>query len=274
MRETPELFDQSALKRQRRQAHEMFLQNRAATEVEERLSEINRAFTALAVITPFPSLWQGRLPDARILAPAATLALGESSADLVIHGLALHTADDPVGQLIQVRRALRPDGLFVGTLFGGQTLFELRASLAEAEVALTGGLSQRVSPMADIRDLGALLQRAGFALPVADTDRVTVAYRDLRHLRNDLRAMGEGNALAGRRRTPPPRDLFPLAERIYREKFSTEDGKLAATFEIVTLTGWAPAPEQPRPLRPGSAQARLADALNTIETALPRGEDT
>ena len=274
MRETPELFDLSALDRQRRQAYEMFLQNRAAAEVEERLSEVNRTFTAPTVVTPFAGVWQQRLPTARFVEPDETLALDEACADLVVHGLALHSANDPVGQLIQARRALKPDGLFIGTLFGGQTLYELRASLAEAEIALTGGLSERVSPMADVRELGSLLQRAGFALPVADTDRVTVAYKDLRHLRDDLRAMGEGNVLSGRRRTPPPRDLFQLTERIYHEKFSTEDGRLAATFEIVTLTGWAPAPDQPQPLRPGSAKTRLSDALNTIETALPRGEDT
>jgi hypothetical protein len=165
--------------------------------------------------------------------------------------------------------ALKPDGLFLGILFGGATLQELRAVLAEAETRLTGGLSPRVLPMADLRDLGGLLQRAGLALPVADSRKWTVRYPDLATLVRDLRGMGEANALANRHRVIPPRALFETAESLYRSHFSDKD-YLLATFEIVFLTGWAPDAGQPQPLRPGSAQTRLAEALGVPETPLKR----
>ncbi|MEM1298992.1 MAG: methyltransferase domain-containing protein [Pseudomonadota bacterium] len=202
------------------------------------------------------------------LAPTAwtdALPLPISSQDLILSLLELHWSDDPVGQLIQMRRALRPDGLVLAALFGGQTLHELRTALAEAEVALTGGLSPRVAPMAELRDLGALLQRAGFALPVADTEKLEVTYPDIWALMRDLRCMGETNILAARRRGMTPRRLFEEADRIYRHAFPAEGGRLRATFEIIYLTGWAPAENQPRPLRPGSARMRLSDALGTTE---------
>ena len=154
-------------------------------------------------------------------------------------------------------------------MFGGATLQELRAALAQAETTLTGGLSPRVLPMADIRDLGGLLQRAGLALPVADSRKLTVRYPDLATLIRDLRGMGETNALAARHRALPPRDLFTETERLYRQHFA-DDGYLLATFELVFLTGWAPDATQPQPLRPGSAQTRLADALGVPETPLKR----
>jgi hypothetical protein len=179
--------------------------------------------------------------------------------------MALHWANDPVGQIVQARRALMPDGLFLGACLGGRTLWELRAALTEAEVRLTGGLSPRVAPMGEIRDLGALIQRAGLALPVADSLSLTVEYRDAFHLMKDLRAMGEGNALAARRRTVASRALFSEAARIYAEGFTLPNGRIPATFEFVFLTGWAPADSQPKPLRPGSAAARLADALGVDE---------
>jgi len=177
----------------------------------------------------------------------------------------LHWADDPVGQLVQCRRALRPDGLFIGALLGGQTLNELRSALAEAEVAATGGLSPRVLPMGEIRDLGALLGRAGFALPVADASTTTVSYTDATALMHDLRAMGEANALADRNRSTPPRDMFSRLNRDYFANFAQADWRIPATFEAITLTGWAPSADQPQPLRPGSAQTRLAQALGTEE---------
>ncbi|MFQ6550905.1 SAM-dependent methyltransferase [Aestuariibius insulae] len=264
----PPLFDQTRLERNRQSATEMFLQERAADGIQERLAEVNRTFTAPAIVTPFPQLWRGRLENVLCVPPSDLLSLGERQHDLVVHSLSLHAANDPVGQLVQARLALKPDGLMIATTFGGQTLHELRASLAEAEIALTGGLSPRVSPMADIREFGGLLQRAGFTLPVADRDRFDVQYRDLRHLLRDLKAMGEGNAQTARQKTIAPKDLFSLAERIYRDRFSDGAETLTATFEMITLTGWAPAPDQPVALRPGSASHRLAEALNTTEVAI------
>ncbi len=249
---------------------DLFLFEEAAADVEERLAEVNRSFTAPALVglpdTPFSRL----IPDADVIPDAAELSGEPGSYDLVLHAMSLHWADDPVGQLVQSRLLLRPDGLFIGVLLGGQTLHELRTVLAEAEVRLRGGLSPRVLPMADLRDLGGLLQRAGFALPVADSRTLTVRYRSLAHLVRDLRAMGETNALIERPRTISPKRLFSLAEEIYHDNFSDGDGRLSATFELVFLTGWAPDESQQKPLRPGSARARLADALNTFE--MPTGD--
>lgn len=267
----PALTDRPALARFRaraRRAPALFLHLSVADEVQERLAEVNRRFTAPAVVTPFPEAWRDRLSGARIVPDEPVLALEPGAHDLVIHALALHWADDPLGQIIQCRRALKPDGLFLGALYGGQSLHELRAALAQAESDLYGTLSPRVLPMAEIRDLGALLQRAGLALPVADSVTRRILYRDLRHLAADLRAMGEGNALAARRRAPLSRALLARAEALYRQGFATPEGRLPATAEILFLTGWAPAESQPKPLRPGSATARLAEALGTTETPL------
>jgi hypothetical protein len=196
------------------------------------------------------------------------LALDPGAHDLVVHAMALHWANDPVGQLVQARLALQPDGLLLAVFPGGETLHQLRAVLGQAEIETTGGLSPRVVPMGGLADLGALLQRAGLALPVADSLTLTAEYRDLTHLMHDLRAMGEANALTGRRRQPTRRALFDRAGALYRDHFATAEGRLPATFELVCLTGWAPADSQPRPLRPGSAQMRLAQALGTRETPL------
>jgi SAM-dependent methyltransferase len=273
MSEPPRLTDRPALARNRARAARvgpvLFLQEEVADELQERLTEVNRTFTAPAIVTAWPGLWRARLPAARIVADTPVLDLDPGAHDLVLHVMCLHWADDPVGQLIQCRRALQPDGLFLGATAGGRSLQELRAALAEAEVARTGGLSARVLPMADIRDLGGLLQRAGFALPVADAAPRTILYRGLSQLVADLRAAGEGNALAARSRTYPGRGFAARVEAIYRAHFGAEDGRIPATSETVFLTGWAPAETQPRPLRPGSAAARLADALRTEETRLP-----
>jgi SAM-dependent methyltransferase len=239
----------------------MFLHEESVAEIEERLAEVNRRFTAPAIITAFPDPWRNLLPDARILPDDPVLDLQPEAHDLVIHGLGLHWANDPVGQLIQCRRALRPDGLFLGVTFGGQTLHELRSSLAQAEAALFGGLSPRVLPMGEIRDLGGLLQRAGFSLPVADVLTRRVTYRTMFHLIADLRAMGETSALADRPRRPAPRALFPEAAQLYAEHFPADEGRILATFSMIVLTGWAPHESQQKPLRPGSAITRLADAL-------------
>lgn len=272
MQTPPLLTDLAALARNRARASALFLQELAVGEVQERLAEVNRTFTNAAVVTGFPALWQKALP-ARLVPEADVLALESGAHDLVVHAMGLHWANDPVGQLVQCRRALRPDGLFLGLMFGGQTLHELRAALAQAEAEVTGGLSPRVLPMGEIRDLGALLQRAGFALPVADSFTQTVRYRDAFHLMTDLRAMGEGNALAARLRRPTRRAVFRRAAEIYQAAYGGADGRIPATFEIIVLTGWAPADSQPKPLRPGSAAARLADALNAAETPLPRDAD-
>ena len=249
----------------------LFLQHDVVAQVQERLSEVNRTFTDVAVVTAEPALWQAELPAARIVADGPVLDLVPGSADLVIHALCLHWADDPVGQIVQCARALRPDGLFLAALFGGRTLHELRACLAEAEVAETGGLSPRVLPMGEIRDLGGLVQRAGLALPVADSDLRRVTYRDALHLMADLRSMGETSALHARQRRFTRRSVIAGAAARYAKGFVQPDGRVPATFEIIYLTGWAPHQDQQKPLRPGSAAIRLADALQSRESPLPDG---
>jgi SAM-dependent methyltransferase len=269
----PRLFDPDLLARRRARAMRApadFLHEWAAHDVTERLADINRRFTAPAVVTPRGALWSEALAAAGLPAPhavpdAETLALEPAAHDVVVHALALHWANDPVGQLVQARRALRPDGLLLTVCLGGATLTELRACLAEAEAAETGGLSPRVARMGELRDLGALLQRAGLAMPVADGARLTVHYASAFHLMRDLRAMGETNVMVDRLRRPTRRAVFARAAALYAERFATPDGRVSATFETVTLTGWAPAASQPQPLRPGSAARRLADALGTEE---------
>ncbi len=267
MQNPPVLTDRTALTRNRRRATAFFLHEEVVAEVQERLAEVNKSFTAPAIITPFPQVW----PDHPTLPDDETLSLQTASHDLIIHALALHWANDPVGQLVQCRRALRPDGLFLGFLFGGQTLHELRACLAQAESETTGGLSPRVLPMGEIRDLGGLLQRAGFSLPVADSFTKTVIYPDALALMQDLRAMGEANALAARLRRPTRRAVIGRAAELYHQHHALPDGRIRATFEIICLTGWAPDDSQQKPLRPGSAAQRLADALNTAELPLRDG---
>ncbi len=266
----PRLTDPAALARNRRRARPeaLFLFDAARDELQDRLSLVNRRFTAPAVVTGQPQVWDSALPGARIVADSETLALEAQAHDLVLHSHALHWADDPVGQLIQCRRALKPDGFFLASLFGGGTLQELRACLATAEAEVTGGASPRVAPMADIRDMGGLLQRAGFALPVADAFTLSVTYASPLHLMRDLRAMGEANALAARLRRPTRRAVLLRAAALYAETHAGADGRIPASFEFLVLTGWAPDESQPQPLRPGSARARLADALATRETKL------
>lgn len=271
MTDAPTLTDRTALGRNRaraRLAPALVLHEMAADDIQDRLDLVNREFTAPAVITPFPEVWEGRLQDARIVPDDEVLSLDPGAHDLVLHALAMHWADDPVGQLIQSRRALKPDGLFMGTAFGGETLTELRAALGQAEIEIAGGLSPRVAPMADIRDLGALLQRAGLAMPVADSFAITATYESPIHLMHDLRAMGEANAMSARVRHPTRRAVLMRAAELYVEGYAMDDGRVPATFEFVSLTGWAPDESQPQPLRPGSATHRLAEALNTGETPL------
>jgi SAM-dependent methyltransferase len=270
-----------------------FLHRRAAEGLAERLGDVARDWPQAAVFGSGGGAYAealaetgriGRLvqaePSAGLAAQAAAFgetmradgpgALPPASLDLVLGGLGLHRENDPVGWLVQARLALKPDGLFLGATLGGQTLHELRACLAEAEVAVEGGLSPRVSPMADLRDLGGLLQRAGFAMPVADVDRLVVDYADALALMRDLRALGETNTLADRRRRFTRRETLLRAAALYAQHFARADGRVTATFDIVFLSGWAPGPGQPVAKRPGSATARLADALGTQER--PAGE--
>jgi len=205
---------------------------------------------------------------ARLVADEERLPFRPASLDLVVSSLSLHWTNDLIGALVQARLALKPDGLFVGAFFGGATLTELRQSLLSAEAELCGGASMRVSPFAEPSDAGSLLQRAGFALPVADVDRVTVRYAHPVELLRDLRAMGETNVLLERSRTPLTRRVLGRALELYAEQFTEADGRVRATFEIITVTGWSPHESQQKPLPRGSAKMRLADALGTTEHKL------
>jgi len=290
------IFDRATLRRRRDRAAEGFpahdfLVRRAGEDIVERIAGVNRNFEIAAdigahrgalreamaaatlpagkigtlVSTDLSAAMLAHAAGPRIVADEEALPFADRSLNLVTSILSLHWVNDLPGTLIQVRRALKPDGLFVAALFGGETLTELRQSMTEAEVECEGGLSPRVSPFADLRDTGGLLQRAGFALPVADTDRVTVRYADPLRLMAELRGMGETNALAERRRTPLRRGTLMRAAEIYRERFGLPDGRVPATFDIVVVTGWAPHESQQKPLAPGSAETRLADALGTVE---------
>lgn len=200
-----------------------------------------------------------------IVADEEMLPFAPGTFDLIVSNLALHWANDLPGALVQANRALRPDGLFQAAVLGGETLSELRHCLMDAEEEISGGVSPRVSPMVDLRDAAGLLQRAGFALPVADLDRIEVTYDDPFRLMADLRAMGETNALRDRLRRPTRRAVFLRAAQLYAERHRRSDGRLTARFDIIYLHGWRPAETQPKPLRPGSAKSRLADALDTDE---------
>lgn len=271
MQTPPLLTDRNALTRNRIRAAAApveFLHTLAADEIKDRLSLVNKTFNAPAVVTGHDGFWSKVLPGFFIAGDDETLDLEPRKHDLVVHAMAMHWANDPVGQMVQCLRALQPDGLFMAVLLGGQTLNELRTALARAEVEVAGGLSPRVAPMAEIRDLGALLQRAGFSLPVADSVRIRTSYASPFHLMRELRAMGESNALASRRKIPPQPTLFRRASEIYQDMHADADGRIAATFDLIFLLGWAPDPSQPKPLRPGSAQSRLAQALGVAEQPL------
>lgn len=276
MTQPPALTDPAALVRHRARARTLpghdealFLHRLALADLEERLIEVNRRFTAPAVVTGFPEIFAG-WRSSTVVPDDDLIALDQIAHDLVVHFMGLHWANDPVGQLVQCRRALKPDGLCLVVLPGGRSLQELRAALAEAEAAMTGGLSPRVLPMGEIRDLGALMQRAGFALPVADSLVQKIDYRSFAALLSDLRASGETNALTTRLRRFTRRDVLAEAARIYEGTYSTPEGRVTATAELVVLTGWAPHDSQQVPLRPGSAKARLADALGVPEKPLAK----
>jgi SAM-dependent methyltransferase len=292
MADSPVIFDRALIRRRQQRAAALgpatFLLDRVTADMAERLQAVLRRFDlAVDLSTPGEAVRDaiGRLesvgkivagdviasaahPETFVAADAQALPFGDGTLDLVVSALALQFVNDLPGVLVQIRRALKPDGLFLAALIGGETLTELRQSFAAAESDIEGGISPRVAPFADLRDLGSLLQRAGFALPVTDVDRVTVRYASVFGLMHDLRRMGATNALLARRRTPLRRATLWRMSEIYAQRFADGDGRLRATFEIVWLSGWAPHPDQQQPLEPGSAKARLADALGAREIKL------
>jgi SAM-dependent methyltransferase len=295
MTEGPMIFDRVLIRRRQRRAAALgpatFLLDRVASDLTERMQAVLRQFdlavdlgtpgaaarAALAGLRSIGTLVAtSASPDLAIrtnqterlvVADEETLPFRDASVDLIASALALQFVNDLPGALVQIRRALKPDGLFLAALLGGETLTELRQAFAAAESDVEGGVSPRVAPFADLRDLGALLQRAGFALPVADTDRLIVRYDTVFDLMHDLRRMGATNALLDRRRTPLRRATLLRMAELYAQRFANADGRVRATFEIVWLSGWAPDPSQQQPLKPGSAKARLADALGTREVS-------
>jgi SAM-dependent methyltransferase len=287
----PLVFDRSLIRQRRKRARTLgpatFLIDRVAEEIAERLSAVLRQFAvavdlgspgsavcrvllahpSVETVIAFASLADdlAAYEGPRITGDEEALPFADGTLDLVVSALALQSVNDLPGTLVQVRRALKPDGLFLAALLGGDTLTELRQSFAAAEAEVEGGVSPHVAPFADVRDMGALLQRAGFALPVADVEHLTVRYPSAFELMRDLRSMGGGNALTERRRTPMRRATLMRMVEVYTERFADADRKVRATFDILWLSGWSPHESQQQPLRPGSARARLADALGTTE---------
>ena len=294
MTDAQQIFDRSLLKKRRGRAAAGgegydFLFREGAARLADRLLDIQREFPlgldlgchggCLAdEIRSLPSvghliqsdICEGYARQAARKGPALVadeewLPIRPESLDLVISNLSLHWVNDLPGAFIQVNHALKPDGLFIGALLGGETLKELRECLMQAEIDISGGVSPRISPFAEIRDVGSLMQRAGFALPVIDSETVTVRYENMFRLLADLRGMGETNMLIQQARTVPRRGIFMRAAEIYQERYQGEDGRIPATFQMIFLHGWAPHDSQQKPMRPGSAKTRLADALGTEE---------
>ena len=286
----PKIFDRRLLRARQARARKLgpatFLLDRTASELGERLSAVLRQFSiAVDLGTPTDVVRQvlaasgkaGTIvaatvhsnPGGRsflsVAADEETLPFANASLDLVVSALALQFVNDLPGTLIQIRRALKPDGLLLAALVGGESLSELREAIAAAEIEIEGGVSPHIAPFADVRELGALLQRAGFALPVVDSERLVVRYDSISALIRDLRHMGATNILNERRRKPLKRATVQRMADVYRERFADEDGRVRASFEIIWLSGWAPHEGQQKPLRPGSATRRLSDALNTAE---------
>lgn len=269
----PVLFDRTLLGVRQRRAAEVgavpFLLDRVAEDMAERLNVVLREFQHAADIGTPGDQVRGALAArlrglARVDLPideSEAVRLSPDSLDLAISGLAFQFVNDLPGLLVQIRRALKPDGFLLAATIGGETLTELRQAFAIAEAELEGGISPRVAPFADLRDVGALLQRAGFALPVTDVDRVVVRYNDAFALMHDLRRMGATNIMTERRRTPLRRATLLRMAQIYHERFTDPDGRIRATFDIVWLSGWAPHESQQKPLQPGSAKASLEQAV-------------
>lgn len=270
------LFDRAlgtARANRKRKAEPNILTRTIAEELADRLAFVNRRFEHALVIAPEPEAIAARLKEAGQVKELDTrqpsagddLALPAERYDALFSLLDLQTFNDVPGALIQMRRALKPDGLLLACLFAGDTLNELRQSWLAAESAVTGGVTPRVAPMIDVRELGALLQRAGLALPVADLDRTMVRYADAVALIHEIRELGFSNSLTGRSRTPVSRRLLGAAVNHYQQHFSDPDGRIRATVDVAWITGWAPHESQQQPLKPGSAKARLADALKVEE---------
>ncbi|MEK9283640.1 MULTISPECIES: methyltransferase domain-containing protein [unclassified Bradyrhizobium] len=268
----PALFDRALLharqQRARAQGPVSFLLDRVDEDMSDRLAAVMREFRAAADLwTPGDGLMalRPRLPSIERIALDATgaekLPFAPESLDLVVSALALQFVNDLPGVLAQIRRALKPDGLLLAAMVGGDSLTELRQAFAAAEAECEGGVSPRVAPFADLRDIGALLQRAGFALPVTDVDRVVVRYANAFALMQDLRRMGATNVLVERRRKPARRATLLRMAEIYAERFADADGRIRATFDIIWLSGWAPHASQQQPLKPGSAKTSLAEAV-------------
>ena len=286
----PEIFDQALIVRRRNRALAVagvpdFLIARVAQDFEDRLQAVQRKFATAINFDAYNGVVSRRLRSLpsvglmidvepsvaaltacgpkvpRVGAHAEALPFSDSSLDLAVSALSLQFANDLPGALLQVRRALKADGLLLAALLGGETLHELREAWLLAESEVLGGASPRVAPFADLRELGGLMQRAGYSLIVADSERVTVRYASPLALMRELKAMGASNALAQRSRQPVSRRLLLRAAEIYSDRFAGRDGRVPATFEIVTLTGWVPHPSQPKPLAPGSASVSLADVL-------------
>jgi SAM-dependent methyltransferase len=267
----PILFDRATLRarmdRARRNGPAIFLLDRVVEDLADRLQAVTRGFSDVAEIWPPGELLRKPLTDrfqsiTRVeFSESETLPLEPESLDLAVSALALQFANDLPGVLSQIRRALKPDGLLLAAMIGGDTLTELRQSFAAAEAECEGGVSPRVAPFADLRDVGGLLQRAGLALPVTDVDRVVVRYDSALALMADLRRMGATNVLVERRRTPTRRATMLRMAQIYAGRFADADGRIRATFDVIWLSGWAPHESQPKPLRPGSAKASLEAAV-------------
>jgi SAM-dependent methyltransferase len=272
----PKLFDRALLRARQSRASALgaatFLLDRVAEDVAERLHAVLREFTMAADIgsfgEPLRQALSGRVKELNSIAlpelESEPLALAPESLDLAVSGLALQFVNDLPGVLAQIRRALKPDGLLLAAMIGGDTLTELRQSFAAAEAECEGGVSPRVAPFADLREIGALLQRTGFALPVTDVDRIVVRYDSAFALMVDLRRMGATNILVERRRTPTRRGTLLRMAQIYGERFADPDGRIRATFDIIWLSGWAPHASQQQPLKPGSAKASLAEAVKRL----------
>ena len=291
------IFDRAIVKARRRRFGRDapgFLTDFAVEELTERLAGINRTFDKICSLSAVPGLeaaLRAGGSDGRLVTMDASsdlaarhggsgvvgdeefLPFAPGSLSCVLSLLTLQLVNDLPGSLIQIRRALAPDGLFLGVLLGGASLNEVRQVFLQAEAELSGGASLRVAPFPDVREMGALLQRAGFALPVVDSDKITVRYGDFLSLLRDLRHLGWANPLAQRPRTFLRRDVLMRAGALYHQNHSDPDGRIRASFELVWITGWAPHESQQKPLRPGSAKTRLADALGTKEHSLDAGDE-
>ena len=279
-----QIFDRKRVRQQRSRSapnfceHD-FLFREIKDRLTERLLDIDRTFEVTfnlgarhpvlikraAITADLTTAYRNTVALPYLVIDEEFMPIARNSLDLVVSNLCLHWTNDLPGALLQIRQALKPDGLFLAAFLGGDTLIELRSSLLESEMEITGGAGPRVSPFANIRDAGGLLQRAGFALPVTDQDTIIVTYDNAFKLMADLRGMGESNALVEMPRAIPHRLLFARAAEIYHERFADDEGRIPATFEVLYLHGWTPADTQPKPLKPGSAQGRLADALNSLE---------